>query len=87
MRKSLLIILALLLPGVLTLGAQVQPPPDPWRGAGPTPCVASEGGIIQCPPGPRVIAVRAGRLFNSDTGQLLMRQVIIRNDLSEGGSK
>ena len=63
--------------GALTVGAQVQPPPAPWRGAGATPCVASDGGIIQCPASPRTIAVRAGRLFNSTTGQLLMRQVVV----------
>jgi imidazolonepropionase-like amidohydrolase len=63
--------------GAITLWAQVQPPPAPWRGAGPTPCVASDGGIIQCPAGPRTIAVRAGRLFNSTTGQLLERQVVL----------
>jgi imidazolonepropionase-like amidohydrolase len=60
------------------LGAQgVQPPPAPWRGAGPTPCVGSDGGILQCPPAPRVIAVRAGRLFDSRTGQMLSKQVIV----------
>ena len=78
MRKPLSMISALLI--VLAAvggGAQVQPPPAPWRGAGSTPCVASEGGIIQCPPAPRVIAVRAGRLFNSNTGQLLSRQVVV----------
>ncbi len=43
---------------------QVQPPPAPWRGAGPTPCVGSDGGIYQCPPartrdrGPRRALVR-----------------------------
>src|SRR3981081_4656770 len=59
------------------LGAQVQPPPAPWRGAGPTPCVGPEGGIYQCPPASRVIAVRAGRLFDSKTGQMLTRQVVL----------
>src|SRR6266536_5740306 len=62
---------------VLILSAQVQPPPAPWRGAGPTPCVGSDGGVYQCPPAPRVIAVRAGRLFNSKTGQMLTRQVVV----------
>ena len=61
----------------ISLIAQVQPPPAPWRGAGPTPCVGSDGGILQCPPAPRVIAVRAGRMFNSKTGQLLTKQVIV----------
>src|ERR1700680_4456474 len=27
------------------LWAQVQTPPSPWRGAGPTPCVGSDGGV------------------------------------------
>ena len=61
----------------VTLWAQVQPPPAPWRGAGPTPCVASDGGIIQCATGPGIVAVRAGRLFNSNTGQLLTRQLVL----------
>ncbi len=60
-----------------TLWAQVQPPPAPWRGAGAAPCVGSDGGIHQCSPAPRVIAVRAGRLFDSKTGQMLMRQVVL----------
>jgi imidazolonepropionase-like amidohydrolase len=59
------------------LSAQVQPPPAPWRGAGPTPCVGSDGGVIQCPPAARIIAVRAGRLFNSRTGQMLTKQVVL----------
>jgi imidazolonepropionase-like amidohydrolase len=57
--------------------AQVQPPPAPWRGAGPTPCVGSDGGIFQCPPSAPAIAIRAGRLFDSNTGQMLTRQVVI----------
>ncbi len=57
--------------------AQVQPPPAPWRGAGPTPCVGSDGGIFQCPPAARVVAIRAGRLFDSKTGQMLTNQAVI----------
>src|SRR5260370_39127219 len=56
---------------------QVQAPPAPWRGAGPIPCVGSDGGVYQCPPAPRVVAVRAGRLFDSKTGQMLPRQVAL----------
>lgn len=60
------------------VGAQgVQPPPAPWRGAGPTPCVGSDGGILQCPPAARVVAIRAGRMFNSKTGQMQTKQVIV----------
>jgi len=61
----------------IALGAQVQPPPAPWRGAGTTPCVGSDGGVYQCPPAPRTLAVRAGRLFDSRTGQMLTRQVVL----------
>lgn len=57
--------------------AQVQPPPAPWRGAGPTPCVGSDGGIYKCPPAPQTIAVRAGRLFDSRNGTMLTKQVIV----------
>ena len=47
----------------VTLGAQgLQPSQTPWRGAGSTPCVGSDGGFYKCPPPPSVIAVRAGRL-------------------------
>jgi imidazolonepropionase-like amidohydrolase len=60
-----------------TMQAQLQSPPAPWRGAGPTPCVGSDGGIFQCPPAPRVIAIRAGRLFESKTGHMLTKQVVI----------
>jgi imidazolonepropionase-like amidohydrolase len=57
--------------------AQVQPPPAPWRGAGPTPCFGSDGGAYKCPPAPRTIAIRAGRLFDSTTGQMLTRRVVL----------
>jgi imidazolonepropionase-like amidohydrolase len=70
-------ILAVLL---VTAGLQaqaVQPPPAPWRGAGPTPCVGSDGGVIQCTPARSTVAIRAGRLFDSRTGQLRVRQVIV----------
>src|SRR5215470_19353425 len=63
----------------MTLLVQVQPPPAPWRGAGPTPCVGSDGGVFRCTPAARVIAVRAGRLFDSKTGQMLTRQIVLLN--------
>jgi len=68
--------LAMLL-GALTVTAQVKPPPAPWRGAGPTPCLGSDGGIFQCPPAAQVIAIRAGRLFDTTAGQMLTKQVVI----------
>src|SRR5262249_34915005 len=61
-----------------TVGAQgVQPVKTRGRGGGHAPCVGSDGGFYQCPPPPRVAAVRAGRLFDSLTGALLTRQEIL----------
>jgi len=64
---------------VITVGvrAQVQPPPAPWRGAGPTPCVGSDGGVIKCAPAGAATVIRAARLFDSRTGQIRTRQVIV----------
>ena len=66
-RAILTIALAVLLSGAAMLG-QLQPPSAPWRGAGPTPCVGSDGGVFQCPPALGVVAVRGGRMFDSKTG-------------------
>jgi imidazolonepropionase-like amidohydrolase len=62
---------------MLAAAAQAQTPPAPWRGAGTTPCAGADGGVYQCPPPPRSIAVRAGRLFDSHSGRLLTKQVIL----------
>jgi imidazolonepropionase-like amidohydrolase len=59
------------------LFAQVQAPPAPWRGAGPTPCTGTDGGVYKCVPPPGTIAVKAGRLFDSRNGQMLTRQVVL----------
>src|SRR5579862_9365280 len=63
--------------GAAALWAQPQPPPAPWRGAGGTPCVGSDGGIFKCPPAARSYAVRAGRLFDSKSGQMLTKQIVL----------
>ena len=73
-------VMAVLLLSVLGAGAaraQAQAPraAAAWRGAGPTPCVGADGGAYKCPPAPQTIAVRAGRLFDSKTGQMLTKQV------------
>lgn len=75
-RRTILVMLAVVLAG-LVLDAQVPPPPAPWRGAGPTPCVGPDGGIFQCQPPARTLAIRAGRLFDSVNGRMLARQVIV----------
>ena len=63
--------------GAAALWAQPQPPPAAWRGAGAIPCVGSDGGIFKCPPAARSYAVRAGHLFDSKTGQMLTKQVVL----------
>jgi imidazolonepropionase-like amidohydrolase len=60
-----------------TLLAQVQAPPAPWRGAGSTPCTGTDGGVYKCAPPPGTIAVKAGRLFDSRSGQMTTRQVVL----------
>src|SRR5215470_1035535 len=52
-------------------------PGAPWRGAGAQPCFGADGGSFQCPPAAGVIAVRAGRLFDSKSGALLSNQVVL----------
>jgi imidazolonepropionase-like amidohydrolase len=62
--------------GASTIGAQ-EKAPGPWRGAGTTPCLGSDGGIYKCPPSPQVVAIRAGHLFDSKTGTMLSKQVVL----------
>ena len=53
------------------LHAQEAGPGSPWRGAGAKPCFGPDGGTFQCRAAPGVIALRAGRLFDSKSGQML----------------
>jgi imidazolonepropionase-like amidohydrolase len=62
----------------VALGAQeIGGPGAPWRGAGAPPCFGADGGTYRCPAAPGVIAIRAGRLFDSTTGTLLTDQVVL----------
>src|SRR5436190_6367947 len=74
---SKLLPLMLLLIATTVLPQAVQPPPAPWRGAGRTPCVGSDSGVFQCAPVAGVVAVRAGRMFDSKTGQILTKQIVL----------
>jgi imidazolonepropionase-like amidohydrolase len=64
-----------ILPGAIAVHAQTLA--ASWRGAGPAPCVGADGGVFRCPPAARVIAIRAGHLFDSKSGQMLTKQVVI----------
>jgi imidazolonepropionase-like amidohydrolase len=72
----------------ITLVGLAQPPqapetpvptlrPGAWRMAGNHPCVGPWGGIFECPPPRTSVAVRAGRLFDSLTGRMLTRQIVL----------
>ena len=76
-RTLLAAVCGLFLWSAAALNAQVPQPAKNWRGAGAVPCVGSDGGVTQCPPAPRTIAIRAGHMFNSKTGQMLPNQTII----------
>src|SRR4029077_815973 len=60
----------------------------PWRGAGVKPCFGPEGGSFQCAAPAGVVAIRAGRLFDSASGQMLTNQVLVLHGdrLSDVGS-
>jgi len=60
-----------------SLSAQVLPPPAPWRGAGPTPCAGSDGGVYKCSTPAGWTAIHAGRLFDSKNGRMLTRQIVV----------
>ena len=63
------------------VSAQEPRPAGPWRGAGPQPCFGADGGTYQCRQPPGLIAIRAGRLFDSKAGRMLTDQVVlIEND-------
>jgi imidazolonepropionase-like amidohydrolase len=63
-----------------TVWAQEPGPDGPWRGAGPQPCFGADGGSYQCAQPPGLIAIRAGRLFDSRSGELLTDQVVLIRD-------
>jgi imidazolonepropionase-like amidohydrolase len=69
------------LSALLSAQAPATPPrqraPSPWRFAGAQPCVNAEGGVLQCPPADRTLAIRAGRLFDSVNGRMLSKQVVL----------
>ena len=49
-----------------------------WRGVGPQPCMGPPTvGYYKCSPAPEAVAVRAGRLFDSKTGRMLTKQLVL----------
>lgn len=74
---------AIIVVGMMLLAGregQAQKRATNWRGAGPTPCVASEGSVYPCPTPPGLIAIRAGHLFDSKDARMLSNQLILIQD-------
>src|SRR5437660_1577652 len=66
----------------LVAALQAQAPKKPFEGAGPTPCYeptehGGSGAAFPCPAAPHTTAIKAGRLFDSKTGKMMMNQVIV----------
>jgi imidazolonepropionase-like amidohydrolase len=76
-RSAMMAAFAIFIAAIPLWGQGPATPPAPWRGAGATPCVGTDGGVYQCPQAPRTIAIRAGRLFDSKTGQMLTGHVVV----------
>jgi imidazolonepropionase-like amidohydrolase len=82
MRGKLLTIAVIAAFGVYALAAVMQAQGaggqgQPWRGAGPQPCFGFDNGVLQCPTPSGTSAIRAGHLFDSNTGRMLASQVIV----------
>ncbi len=69
--------------GLLATSANAQGvggPGQPWRGAGPQPCFSGiDNGANRCPAPAGTVAIRAGRLFDSKTGQMRVNQIVVVN--------
>ncbi|HUQ53560.1 MAG TPA: amidohydrolase family protein [Gammaproteobacteria bacterium] len=74
--------IATLLGCLAATGAQAQAggPGTPWRGAGAQPCFGIDNAAVQCRAPGGVVAIRAGRLFDSRAGQLLADRVVVLRD-------
>ncbi len=57
--------------------AQAGGPGTPWRGAGAQPCFGIDEFATQCAAPARTLAIRAGRLFDSNAGKLVADQIIL----------
>ena len=63
--------------GAAALAQGAGGPAQPWRGAGPQPCFGFDQGVLKCVAAPGVTAIRAGRLFDSNSGTMRTDQVIL----------
>src|SRR2546423_10382831 len=50
---------------------------QPLRGAGPQPCFGADDGVLKCPEAPKTYAIKAARLFDSNTGTERTNQTVV----------
>jgi imidazolonepropionase-like amidohydrolase len=80
MRSKYLLAVLSMLTVAAALWAQAPRGQAPWRGVGPQPCTGpADFGFYKCAQPAQAVAVRAGRLFNSKTGQMVTNQVVLLN--------
>ena len=83
MRVRQILVASAAIVGAMALGGISQGaesgPGVPWRGAGPQPCFGIDGQPLKCAEAARTIAIRAGKLFDSNAGKMLTNQVIVIN--------
>jgi len=80
MRSKYLLAVLGMITVAAALAAQAPRGQTPWRGVGPQPCTGpADFGFYKCAAPAQMVAVRAGRMFNSKTGQMLTNQVVLLN--------
>ena len=80
MRSKYLLAVLGMITVAAALAAQAPRGQAPWRGVGPQPCTGpADFGFYKCAAPAQMVAVRAGRMFNSKTGQMLTNQVVLLN--------
>src|SRR6476646_6326300 len=77
LKAGLLAAFAVLTFSTAALAQGAGGPGTPWRGAGAQPCFGPDNGATLCAPAARVVAVKAGRLFDSKSGQIVNNQVVL----------
>src|SRR5882672_3933870 len=77
LRTALLAVFGVLTFSTVALAQGAGGPGTPWRGAGAQPCFGPDSGATLCAPAPRTVAVKAGRLFDSKSGQIVNNQVVL----------
>ena len=77
LRTALLAAFGVLTFSTVALAQGAGGPGTPWRGAGAQPCFGPDNGATLCAPAPRTVAVKAGRLFDSKSGQIVNNQVVL----------